>query len=92
MTTTKNNRGAEAAAALAELGNLLRTATPKGMGFALMLFDLGAGGNMHYVSSAKRDDMIAALLELITHLASDSKAATIAQLEAAIATIKAKQS
>jgi hypothetical protein len=38
---------------------------PEGAGFALLLFDLGEKGNMAYMSSARRDDMIEALEELI---------------------------
>lgn len=90
MTNAK--RTAEAAATLAELGDLLRQATPKGMGFALLLFDLGADGNMNYVSSAKREDMIAAMIELIVHLCGDSKAVTVALLEETIASIKRRHS
>lgn len=41
---------------------------PPGAGFTLLLFDLGAKGNIAYMSSAKREDMITALEELITTL------------------------
>lgn len=41
-----------------EYANLLRTKMPAGVGFALFLFDFGADGNVAYVSTARREDMI----------------------------------
>ena len=40
-------------------------------GFALLVFDFGDGGNMQYCSNARREDMIAALRELLGKWASD---------------------
>lgn len=37
-------------------------------GWALLTFDLGAGGNMTYCSNGKRSHMIRALRELADHL------------------------
>jgi hypothetical protein len=44
---------------------------PAGVGFALMIFDFGEGGNMAYVSNAERADMIRALEELLQKLKQD---------------------
>jgi hypothetical protein len=41
---------------------------PKRLGFALLVFDYGAGGTMAYASNAQRADMIEAIEELIGHL------------------------
>lgn len=38
---------------------------PRPIGFALLTFDLGAGGHMVWISSAERDDMIEALREML---------------------------
>ena len=34
-------------------------------GFALLIFDLGEGGTMNYISNAQRDDMVKAMQEFI---------------------------
>jgi hypothetical protein len=47
------------------------------VGFALMLFDFGAGGNSTYVSNAERQDMILALEELLGHLKAGTDAPPI---------------
>ena len=39
---------------------------PAGMGFTLLMFDYGDGGNMFYTSTAKREDMIKAMKEFIS--------------------------
>lgn len=39
-----------------------------GIGIAVMMFDMGASGRMNYMCNAKREDMIAALKELIANL------------------------
>lgn len=41
---------------------------PAGVGFALLVFDLGAGGCMTYTSNARREDMVHALRELLMQL------------------------
>lgn len=38
------------------------------VGFALLMFDFGEGGNMTYVSNAERQDMIKALEECLGNL------------------------
>jgi hypothetical protein len=38
------------------------------LGFALILFDLGDGGEMSYMSNGRREDMIKCLKELLGHL------------------------
>ncbi len=50
---------------LRKLGNLIKDKVPPGMGFALLMFDYGKKGDMFYISSAKRSDMIAAMKEFI---------------------------
>jgi hypothetical protein len=53
-----------------EIGATIKSVLPEGVGFALLFFSLGAGGTMAYCSNAKREDMIAALLELVAQLES----------------------
>jgi hypothetical protein len=38
---------------------------PKKIGFAVLVFDFGGGGNMAWISNAKRADMIKALTEFV---------------------------
>lgn len=47
---------------------------PRNIGFALVLFDLGSGGDMSYMSNGKREDMIKCLQELLGHLEQGDKA------------------
>ena len=58
-------RDAAAEKVLNEIGQLLREAMPKGYGFNLLIFSYGEGGNMFYTSSARREDVIAAMREFI---------------------------
>lgn len=51
--------------ALKKLGNLIKEKVPKGMGFTLLMFDYGPTGNMFYISSAVRKDVIASMKEFI---------------------------
>lgn len=51
-----------------EIAVKLHSALPPGIGFALLLFDLGEGGNMSYISDAERVSMIAAMKELIQNM------------------------
>jgi hypothetical protein len=53
-----------------ELGQAIGESLPEGVGFALTLFDFGAGGMLAYVSNAQREDMIRALREQIERLES----------------------
>jgi hypothetical protein len=58
-------RDEKAEAMLKEIGQLLRSACPKGYGFSLLIFTFGPGGNMFYSSNAQREDMIRAMQEFI---------------------------
>lgn len=64
MTTFKV-RNEYAEKALKELGEELKKKVPEGMGFTLMLFDYGGGGNMFYISTANRKNMVEAMKEFI---------------------------
>lgn len=76
-----------------KLAARLRKALPASQGFALLVFDLGAGGNMNYVSNANREQMVSALVELLAHLTVNAKPGpTIAALEATIEAIRDRQS
>lgn len=48
------------------LGTQLKKDMPKGMGFCLLMFDYGADGNMFYVGSGERGDVVNAMREFIT--------------------------
>jgi hypothetical protein len=50
---------------LRDIGRTIRAALPSGWGFALLLFEYGQKGSMHYMSSAARAEMIRAMRELI---------------------------
>lgn len=56
----------EAEAALRKIGDYINGMVPAGMGFSLLLFDFGDGGNMFYLSSAQREDMLKAMKEFIS--------------------------
>jgi hypothetical protein len=47
------------------IGSIIKKQLPKELGFTLMLFDYGEKGNMFYISSAQREDMIKAMKEFI---------------------------
>lgn len=47
------------------LGNMIGSQMPPGYGFNLLIFSYGEGGNMFYISSAQRQDMINAMREFI---------------------------
>lgn len=48
-----------------KLGRVIATGLPEGVGFALLLFDFGADGNLTWISNAQRDDMLKALQEFM---------------------------
>jgi hypothetical protein len=49
-----------------DIGKIIGGVLPKGWGFALLIFGTDkAGGRMNYISNARREDMLAALKELI---------------------------
>ena len=59
-------RKAEVESLLKDVGDIIGSALKKhapGYGFTLMLFSYGEGGNMFYLSSADREDMIRAMDE-----------------------------
>lgn len=51
-----------------DIGRTIQACLPKGVGFALLLFDFGPGGTMSWLSNAQRADMIRALREMIVRL------------------------
>jgi hypothetical protein len=53
-----------------EVGRALAKEIPasQGYGFALIVFNLGPGGHCTYTSNGQRQDMVAALKELLAHL------------------------
>lgn len=56
-----------------EIGHIIGDVANKGydgkkVGFALLMFDFGEGGNMTYTSNAEREDMIKAMKELIANI------------------------
>lgn len=61
-------RRVEIERACAILGRTLSDRMLPGMGFAFLLFDFGTAGNLAYISNSRREDMIAALRELIARL------------------------
>ena len=50
------------------LGRKIGAGLPKGVGFALVIYDFGEGGSMAYMANAKRDDMIKMFKELVAKL------------------------
>jgi hypothetical protein len=49
-------------------GHNLRSRLPKGMAFALMLFDFGEGGFLSYTGNSNREDFIKVLRETLAML------------------------
>lgn len=47
------------------VGLTIKDIMPKGWGFTVLMFDYGDHGNMFYMSSAEREDMIKAMKEFI---------------------------
>lgn len=48
-----------------EIGRIIKGQMPEGVGFTLLVFTLGEGGWMTYMSSAERTTMIEAMKEFI---------------------------
>lgn len=65
METDFKERNELYEATLRKLGEYLKDQMAPGMGFALLLFNNGPGGNMFYLSTARRTDMIKAMQEFI---------------------------
>lgn len=51
--------------ALREVAEFAKTRMPLGMGFTLLMFDFGEGGNMFYISNAQREDVLKSMQEFI---------------------------
>ncbi len=47
------------------IGDELKRSLPAGVGFAVLVFDIGARGNLAYVSNAERASMLEAMREFI---------------------------
>lgn len=50
---------------LRETARRIKDSMPPGFGFTLLVFDYGKDGNLFYVSSARREDMIETMKEFI---------------------------
>lgn len=60
-----NVRNPEIESKLRELAHRVGDDMPEGWGFALLLFSYGEKGNLFYISSAQRDDIIKVMREWI---------------------------
>lgn len=59
----------ELARLMQELGSKLHTFMPPNVGFTLLIFEFGqGGGDLFYISDAKRDDMIRTMRECIVKM------------------------
>lgn len=54
-----------AAESARRIGGELKRSLPAGVGFAVLVFDIGAKGNLAYVSNADRASMLEAMREFI---------------------------
>ncbi len=54
-----------------EIGTLIGEALEPGVGFALVLFDVGATGNMTYISNAERAEVALLMRELADKMEAD---------------------
>lgn len=59
---------AELEAYARQIAEALSEALPEGLGFALLLFNFGEGGNLAWISNARREDMVRALREQLARL------------------------
>lgn len=51
-----------------EVGEVIKSALPPGVGFALLMYTFGEDGWMTYLSNGEREDMIKAMKELLLKL------------------------
>lgn len=58
-------RNPEIESLLKEIGTILVTHMPSGFGFSLLIFSYGEGGNLFYISSAHREDIVKTMIEFI---------------------------
>lgn len=54
-----------------ELGELVGAQLTSGVGFALLIFDFGTGGNLAWISNADRAEMLNTLKEFIVKVELD---------------------
>ncbi len=47
------------------LAEVISDMIPPSHGFALLIFDMGEGGHISYISNARREDMLEAMAEFI---------------------------
>lgn len=66
--STQNEQEMALNAVTAGLAEVIREHLPEGVGFALLLFDLGDRGFMSWASNARRADMVKALREMASKL------------------------
>jgi len=52
-----------------ETAGLIGSVLPPGTGFVLLAFDFGPNGRLEYVSNAKREDVVKAMIEFIAKTA-----------------------
>lgn len=72
-----------------EIGGSLQESLPKHIGFGLFFFDFGDAGNLAYISNAEREDMVAALYELVAQLeANADRRAVLATLKNTVADLE----
>jgi hypothetical protein len=57
---------------LRRVADAARSALPPGVGFALFVFDFGEKGNLAYVSTAARADMLKAIREWLEKAEADA--------------------
>lgn len=50
-----------------EMAQTIGDACPPGVGYALLIFSFGQGGNLAYMSNGDRDDVARVLREWLTH-------------------------
>ncbi len=55
-----------------KLADILKPHVRESTGFTLLLYDMGEDGNISYVSTADRGDMMATFRELLDNLATDA--------------------
>ncbi len=54
------------------IGAELKRSLPPGVGFAVLVFDIGEKGNLAYVSNAERTSMLASMREFIANAERDA--------------------
>lgn len=75
MTDSSQAAPAEVERVLREIGEALKRACPPGVGFCVILADIGDGGFCSYLSNVNRGDMHNLLLETIVRTGGAAKVA-----------------